>query len=228
MKKCVLIYSGGLDSTTILAKAKSESYEVYALSFNYGQRHIYELECAKKIAKSYGVNHKIFDINLDFLTVSSLTNKDIEVPKYQNISEVPTNITSTYVPARNMIFLSIALSYAENVGALDIFYGANKQDVHNYPDCSIEFLQSFEKMANIGTKMGIDGLKFKILAPLINFHKDEIIKLGTSLGVDYSKTISCYSPSPEGYACGECLSCNVRLENFKKLGIKDPAKYLER
>jgi len=227
MKKCVIIFSGGLDSTTIVALAKSQNYDVHALTFDYGQRHRIEIQNAKKIAQLYDIPHKIFNIDLASLGGSALTDAKIDVPKYNNIDEIPDVITSTYVPARNIIFLSIALSYAETIGASDIFYGANKQDLHNYPDCTKEFLISFVKMANIGTKTGSEGNNFQILAPLIDMNKHEIIKLGMSLGVNYANTISCYDPSPEGHSCGKCLSCQVRLENFRKLGIKDPAIYNE-
>jgi 7-cyano-7-deazaguanine synthase len=225
MKKCVIIFSGGLDSTTIVALAKSQNYDVHALTFDYGQRHRIEIQNAKKIAQLYDIPHKIFNIDLASLGGSALTDAKIDVPKYNNIKEIPDVITSTYVPARNIIFLSIALSYAETTRASAIFYGANKHDVHNYPDCTKEFFDSFVKMAKLGTKAGVEGSGIEILAPLIDMYKHEIIKLGMSLGVDYANTISCYDPSPDGHACGKCLSCQVRQENFRKLGIKDPAIY---
>jgi len=225
-KKAVLLMSGGLDSTTVLAIAKAQGYEVYALSFDYGQRHSVELDCVKKIiAKSTVKEHKIVKIDLRAFGGSALT-ADIDVPKNDQLDEGSTQIPVTYVPARNTIFLSFALGYAEVVGAYDIFLGVNAIDYSNYPDCRPEFIEQFEKLANLATAVGVQGKgMIKIHAPLIQMSKADIIKTGLELGVDYSLTNSCYDPSPKGESCGRCDACHLRLAGFQQNGIKDPVPY---
>ena len=223
-KKAVLLMSGGLDSTTVLEIVKSQGYEVYALSFRYGQRHSVELDAVAKILKRSPVKeHKLVDIDLRAFGGSALT-ADIEVPKQINFSP-SEEIPITYVPARNTIFLSFALGYAEVVGAFDIFLGVNAVDYSNYPDCRPEFIEAFEKLANLATAAGVRGQKVAIHTPLIKMTKAEIIKTGLGLGVDYSLTNSCYDPSPIGEACGKCDACHLRLNGFKQNGIRDPAPY---
>ncbi|MCE3232074.1 MAG: queC [Rickettsiaceae bacterium] len=222
MKKAVLLLSGGLDSTTTLALAKSGGYEVYALSFKYGQRHSIELEAAKKVADALKVKeHKIAELDLRLFGGSALTD-NIEVPKDRDLES--TGIPITYVPARNTIFLSYALAYAEVIGAFDIFIGANAVDYSGYPDCRPEYLQAFENMANLACAATVEGKgKFTIHAPLITLTKAEIIQKGLSLGVDYSLTLSCYDPSPKGKPCGKCDSCQLRNKGFAQNGMCDPA-----
>lgn len=223
-KKAVILFSGGVDSTTVLALVKSQNYECYTLSFNYGQRHISELKAAADIAQKYEVkDHKIIHIGIDALGGSALTDKNIPVPDY--IADNP-QIPITYVPARNTIFLSIALGFAETVGAWDIFYGANALDYSGYPDCRSEYLQAFEQMATLATKASVtENKKFKIHTPLINLKKSEIIQWGHSLQVDYSQTISCYSANEQGQACGRCDSCTFRINGFKEANLNDPTPY---
>ena len=224
-KKAVILLSGGLDSTTALAIARAEGFEPYTISFRYGQRHDIELEAAKKVSQRFGAKgHTVIDINLRQLGGSALTS-DIDVPKGRNAEEMAGNIPVTYVPARNTIFLSIALGWAEVLGASDIFIGVNALDYSGYPDCRPEFIDAFEKMANLGTKAGVEGKGFRIHTPLIRMTKGEIIKKGMELGVDYSLTHSCYDPTPEGLACGECDSCLLRKKGFADAGIKDPLRY---
>ncbi len=229
MKKAIVLLSGGLDSTTVLAIAKNAGFETYALSFAYGQRHKIELESANKIAKEFGAKeHKIAKIDLRIFGHSALTD-EIEVPKDQEIS-AHNVIPITYVPARNTIFLSYALAYAETVGAFDIFIGVNAVDYSGYPDCRPEFIATFEKLADLATAAGVENQgRFKIQAPLMIMSKKEIIEKGISLGVDYSKTHSCYDPiikNGENYACGHCDSCKLRLDGFKAARTLDPIKYL--
>lgn len=225
-KKAVVLLSGGLDSTTVLAIAKSEGYQVYALSFSYGQRHNIELEKAKKIAAHFQVaDHAIISIDLRRIGGSALTS-DIEVPKERSLSEMEKNIPVTYVPARNTIFLSFALGWAETLGISDIFIGVNALDYSGYPDCRPEYIAAFEHLANLATSAGVENrLSFHIHTPLINLTKAEIIKQGLSLGVDYSLTHSCYDPSPEGKACGRCDSCLLRLKGFQETNVQDPISY---
>lgn len=228
MKKAIILLSGGLDSATITAIAKQQGFEIYALSFEYGQRHNIELDLAKKIAKNSGVKeHRIAKIDLRMFGHSALTD-EIAVPKNSDFStnEIPV----TYVPARNTIFLSYALAYAEVVGASDIFIGVNAVDFSGYPDCRKEFIDAYEKMANLATAISVSGdSHLKIHTPLINLSKKEIIAQGLKLGVDYSLTHSCYDPivkNSEIYACGKCDSCLLRLKGFKELGKTDPINYV--
>lgn len=223
LRKAVILFSGGLDSTTCLAIAKSQNFECYALSFNYGQKHCTELEAAKRLATKMSVkNHKIINIALGSLGGSALTDATIDVPDYSRDDAIP----STYVPARNTVFLSIALGWAEVLGATDIFIGANDVDYSGYPDCRPEYLAAFEKVANLATKAGIEGAKFKIHAPLLRLTKSEIIQLGSSLNVDYGMTASCYRLDWQGRACGECDSCMYRKKGFVEAGIADPTRYI--
>lgn len=217
---CILLLSGGLDSTTTLAVAKELGYDVYALSFDYGQRHRVELDAATKIAQCLGVKeHKVVTIDLRLFGKSALTD-DIDVPK-DSVDE--HEIPVTYVPARNTIFLSFALAYAETVGAFDIFIGANQVDYSGYPDCRPQFLKAFTDMANLATAATVDGKqRFQIHAPLIDMTKADIIKTGIELGVDYGLTTSCYDPDADGKPCGHCDSCRYRQKGFAACGIHDP------
>ncbi|SPE20832.1 Queuosine biosynthesis protein queC [Candidatus Sulfotelmatomonas gaucii] len=223
VKKAVVLLSGGLDSATVLAVAKSEGYELYALSFSYGQRHAWELEAAKRVAASIGVaEHRIAAIDLRAFGGSALT-ADIAVPKGRATEEMSRGIPITYVPARNTIFLAFALAWAEVSGANDIFLGVNALDYSGYPDCRPEFIVAFEKMANLATKAGVEGRQsLKIHTPLIALSKAEIIRMGLGLGVDYGFTSSCYDPSPVGVPCGQCDSCLLRQKGFEENGIDDP------
>jgi 7-cyano-7-deazaguanine synthase len=224
--KAVVLLSGGIDSATTLAIAKDRGFDVYALSFRYGQRHVVELEAAKRVALSNKVaEHLIIDIDLRRIGGSALT-ADIAVPKSRNVEQMGENIPVTYVPARNTIFLSYALAWAEVIGADDIFIGVNALDYSGYPDCRPEYIAAYEQMANLATKVGVEsGKKLKINAPLIQMSKSQIIRKGIELGVDYSLTHSCYDPLPSGEACGECDSCLLRLKGFNDAGVKDPVKY---
>jgi 7-cyano-7-deazaguanine synthase len=223
LKRAVVLLSGGLDSATVLAVAKSEGFELYALSFSYGQRHAWELEAAKRVAASIGVaEHRIAAIDLRAFGGSALT-ADIAVPKGRATQEMSSGIPITYVPARNTIFLAFAVAWAEVVGASDIFLGVNALDYSGYPDCRPEFIVAFQKMANLATKAGVEGrLSLKIHTPLIALTKAEIIRLGGELGVDYGLTSSCYDPSPVGAPCGQCDSCLLRQKGFRENGIEDP------
>lgn len=221
-KKAVVLYSAGLDSTTCLAMARDQGFEPYAISFDYGQRHRHELAVAKANAKRLGaVEHLVVAFDLRTMGGSALT-ADIEVPKEGVGSDIPV----TYVPARNTIFLSFALGWAEVLGAFDIFIGVNALDYSGYPDCRPAFIESFERTANLATKAGVEGTgKFRIHAPLINMSKADIIRAGTALGVDYALTHSCYDPTPEGFSCGSCDSCRLRLKGFSEAGLVDPLRY---
>ena len=220
-KKAVILYSGGLDSTTCLAIAKAEGYEPYALSFSYGQRHRHELEVAERNARPLGaVDHLVVEFDLRKMGGSALTS-DIAVPKDGVGEEIPV----TYVPARNTIFLSFALGWAETLGAFDVFIGVNALDYSGYPDCRPEFIAAYEAMANLATKAGVEGKRLKIHTPLISLTKAEIIKKGLSLGVDYGLTHSCYDPAEDGAACGLCDSCRLRLKGFAEAGVADPVRY---
>jgi 7-cyano-7-deazaguanine synthase len=224
IKKAVILLSGGLDSATTLAYAVSKGYECHALSFDYGQRHKFELKAARKIAKALGaVGHKIIRVELEKFGGSALT-AAIPVPKSRSHKEIGRGIPVTYVPARNTVFLSLALACAESVGASDIFIGVNALDYSGYPDCRPEFIRAFQRAANLGTKAGVEGGRFKIHTPLIKMTKAEIIRLGRRLGVDYSLTLSCYDPAPDGTPCGRCDSCLLRAKGFKEAdqGGKSP------
>jgi 7-cyano-7-deazaguanine synthase len=222
--KAVILYSGGLDSTTCLAVAKKEGFTPYAISFAYGQRHSLELEMARKNARPMGAaDHLVVDFDYRKVGGSALTS-DIAVPK----GGIGLDIPVTYVPARNTVFLSFALGWAESIGAFDIYIGVNVLDYSGYPDCRPEYIAAFEKMANLATKAAVEGKKFTIHTPLISLTKAEIIKLGISLGVDYSRTHSCYDPTPGGIACGLCDSCRLRLKGFIEAGVPDPICYATR
>jgi 7-cyano-7-deazaguanine synthase len=227
-KRAVVLLSGGLDSATVLAIARSAGYELYALSFSYGQRHIFELEAARRVAASIGVaSHRIAEIDLRVFGGSALTG-DIDVPKGRTVDEMAHGIPITYVPARNTIFLSFALAWAEVLGSSDIFIGVNALDYSGYPDCRPEFIEAFEKMANLATKAGVeDRQSLKIHTPLIALTKAQIVHKGIELGVDYSLTSSCYDPSPMGAPCGQCDSCLLRQKGFRENGLDDPLTYRE-
>ncbi len=225
MKRAVALLSGGLDSTTTLAIGIANGYEVYALSFDYGQRHKIEIDAARRVAKSLGAKeHRVAKIDMRIFGGSALTG-DIDVPKKRSKTEIGHGIPITYVPGRNTIFLSYALALAETIGSTDIFIGANAIDYSGYPDCRPEFIAAFETLANLGTKAGVEGAGFCIHTPLIKFSKAEIIRKALELGVDLSLTHSCYDPSPEGLACGECDSCLLRLKGFREAGVEDPIHY---
>lgn len=222
MKKSVVLLSGGLDSATCLALAKSQGFLCFALSIDYGQRHIHELEAARTIAKNMGViDHQVVSLNMAPFCDSALTDMSKAIPRYQASSDIPI----TYVPARNTIFLSIALGLAESVGAYDIFIGANAVDYSGYPDCRPEFIDGFQTLANLATKAGVQGQRFAIQAPLLHLSKSDIIKTGTALGVDYRTTVSCYQLNDRGAACGHCDSCMLRKQGFVEAGIEDPTYY---
>jgi 7-cyano-7-deazaguanine synthase len=225
-RKAVVLLSGGLDSTTTLAIARSEGYEVYALTFRYGQRHEVEIEAAQRIAALYDVTqHVIAEIDLRAFGGSALTD-DIAVPKNRELKEMSDGIPVTYVPARNTIFLSFALAWAEVLGASNIYIGVNALDFSGYPDCRPEYIEAFQRMADLATKAGVEGRQqLKIHTPLISLTKAEIVKKGIGLGVDYSQTITCYDPTDEGAACGECDACLLRLKGFAENNLFDPAKY---
>ncbi len=226
VKKAVVLSSGGLDSTTAMAIAKFEGFEIYSLSFSYGQRHVVELEAAQKVANALGVTeHLVINMDLNKIGGSSLTD-DIDVPKKRDEQAMTREIPVTYVPARNTIFLSFALAWAEVLESSDIFIGVNAVDYSGYPDCRPEYIDAFERMANLATKAGVEGItKIRIRTPLIHLTKAQIIQKGMELGVDYALTHSCYDPSPQGLACGECDSCFLRKKGFKEAGVKDPTKY---
>jgi len=224
MKRAVVLLSGGLDSTTCLAIAREQGFDLFALTVNYGQRHIFELQSAKNVALSLDVQkHSVLDIDLAQFGGSALTD-DIEVPKDRVKSEI-SDIPATYVPARNTVLLSVALARAETLESFDIFIGVNALDYSGYPDCRPEYIESFERTANLATKASVTGKNFHIHTPLINMTKAEIIKSGTKLGVDYGLTFSCYDPQETGYPCGHCDACILRLKGFKEAGIPDPLKY---
>ncbi len=220
-KRAVVLVSGGLDSTTVLAMAREQGFACYTLSFDYGQRHRAELAAAERVSAALGdVEHKVVNLNLDSIGGSALTDLDIAVPE-----EATEGIPITYVPARNTVFLSIALGWAEVLDASDIFIGVNAVDYSGYPDCRPEYIESFEAMANLATKAGVEGRKLTIHTPLMDMGKDDIIRAGIKLGVDYSQTVSCYQATPEGLACGKCDSCRLRREGFEAAGVPDPTRY---
>ena len=226
-EKAVVLSSGGLDSTTVIAIARSEGFEIYSLSFDYGQRHVHELKAAKKIAERFQVaKHLVIGIDLHAIGGSALTD-NLDVPKSRNLKTMSSEIPITYVPARNTIFLSYALAWAEVLKSANIFIGVNAVDFSGYPDCRPEFIASFEHMANLATKIGVEGkTRVRIRTPLLHLNKAQIIIKGTELGVDYAITHSCYDPSPEGLACGQCDSCLLRQKGFIEAGIPDPTQYI--
>jgi 7-cyano-7-deazaguanine synthase len=225
-RKAVVLVSGGLDSATTLAVAKSEGYDLYAISFDYGQRHRFELEAARNVCAANDVRrHIVVPLDLRAFGGSALTD-DIAVPKDRSDDELGAGIPITYVPARNTIFLSLALGWAEVLGAFDLFIGVNAVDYSGYPDCRPEFLAAFEKLAHLATKAGVEGTgRWTIHAPLLELSKGDIIRTGLRLGVDYSLTHSCYDPDPRGLACGRCDSCRLRLKGFAEAGLSDPIGY---
>ncbi len=224
VRRAVVLVSGGLDSATVLAIARAEGYACYALSVEYGQRHRSELEAARKVASSQGAQeHRVVRVDLGGIGGSALTDPAIPVPE-----EEGTGIPVTYVPARNTIMLSIALGWAEVLGAQDIFVGVNAVDYSGYPDCRPEFIRAFEQLANVATKAGIEGRAFSIHAPLMYMNKAEIIARGTALGVDYAQTISCYQADEAGRACGRCDSCRLRAAGFAAAGLPDPTRYVKK
>ncbi|WP_185067192.1 7-cyano-7-deazaguanine synthase QueC [Pseudomonas brassicacearum] len=220
-KRAVILLSGGLDSATVVAMARAEGYRCYTMSFDYGQRHRVELQAAERVARDLGVvEHKVIGLNLNGIGGSALTDSSIDVP------EAPSEgIPVTYVPARNTVFLSLALGWAEVLGARDIFIGVNAVDYSGYPDCRPEFVEAFERMANLATKAGVEGQGFRIQAPLQNLSKADIIKAGVKLGVNYGLTVSCYQADDQGRACGKCDSCRLRAEGFTVAGVSDPTPY---
>ena len=227
MKRAVVLLSGGLDSATTLALCRQDGFEPCALSFDYGQRHHIELLSARRVAASLGVHeHRIAQIDLRIFGGSALTD---EIPVPKNLDEGRTGeIPIMYVPARNTIFLSYALAWCEVLGASDIFIGANAVDYSGYPDCRPTFISAFEQLANVATKVGVEGRRFHIHAPLLEMSKRQIIEKGTELGVDFSLTHSCYDPTADSLACGECDSCRIRLEGFRAAGVPDPIAYAKR
>lgn len=220
-KKAVILLSGGLDSATVVAMAKADGYACYSMSFDYGQRHRAELQAAERVAQHLGVvEHKVIGMNLNGIGGSALTDSRIAVPE-----ELGEGIPVTYVPARNTLFLSLALGWAEVLGARDIFIGVNAVDYSGYPDCRPEFVEAFERLANLATKAGVEGRGFSIHAPLQDLSKGEIIQAGERLGVDYSMTVSCYQADEDGRACGKCDSCRLRAAGFSEAGVPDPTRY---
>ena len=228
-RKAVILVSGGLDSATVLAIAREQGYQCYALTFDYGQRHRIELESSKRVvaAEKSVAAHRIVNLDVGWMGGSALTDEHLSVPQsgIDTDSSSEENIPLTYVPARNTIFLSIALGWAEVMGAQDIFIGANAVDYSGYPDCRPAFIEAFEKLANLATREGVQGNAFHIHAPLIDLSKAKIIKQGMLLGVDYSLTVSCYDPDENGFACGKCDACYLRTQGFSEAGIEDPANY---
>lgn len=224
MKKAVILLSGGLDSATVLAMARAQGYACHALSLAYGQRHSVELQAAQRVARALGVvEHKVIPISLDAFGGSALTDTQIAVPEAAS-----EGIPVTYVPARNTIFLSLALGWSEVLGARDLFLGVNAVDYSGYPDCRPEFIEAFERLANLATKAGVEGERFSVHAPLIDLSKAEIIRQGVALGVDYALTVSCYQADQSGVACGVCDSCRLRAQGFEDAGMPDPTPYRQK
>ena len=223
VRRGVVLLSGGLDSATVMAIARSEGYELYAISVAYGQRHMAEIEASADVARSLGARrHQVMHVNLNDVGGSALTDTSIDVP------ETPSEgIPITYVPARNTLFLSLALGWAEVVGATDIFIGVNAVDYSGYPDCRPEFVAAFERLANVATRVGIEGGGIRIHTPLIDLSKADIVRIGTQLGVDYAQTVSCYQADDQGRACGRCDSCRLRRAGFESAGISDPTRYYQ-
>jgi 7-cyano-7-deazaguanine synthase len=226
MPPAIVLLSGGLDSATTLALARAEGFDPYALSFRYGQRHAVELEAARRVAGALGVRRHVI-LNLDFGGIggSALTDEALEVPKDRSSDQMQAGIPITYVPARNTIFLSYALAWAEILGCSDIFLGVNVLDYSGYPDCRPEFVEAFERLASLATRAGVEGGKLRVHTPLIRMTKAQIIRRGLELGVDYGLTHSCYDPDPDGAACGRCDSCQLRLKGFAEAGVADPVRY---
>jgi 7-cyano-7-deazaguanine synthase len=225
MKQAVVLLSGGLDSATVLAIARREGYECAALTLRYGQRHAIEVEAARRVAARLGAaRHRIVDLDLRAFGGSALT-ADMPVPKDRNVDALPNEVPITYVPARNTVFLSLALAWAETLGAADLFIGVNALDYSGYPDCRPEFIRAFEQLARLATRAGVEGRPPTVHAPLIDRTKAQIIRSGLELGVDYGLTISCYDPSSDGDACGRCDACLLRLKGFREAGATDPARY---
>lgn len=223
MKKAVILLSGGLDSATCLAIAKYEGYECYTISFDYGQKQISELAASKKIAEQFGAKHTVADLRcLKSIAKSALTRENIDIPDYDGLGEIPI----TYVPARNTIFLSVALSLAESIEAECIFIGASSIDYSGYPDCRPEYFEQYQKVIDLATKVGVEGKSIQIKTPLAKLTKAQTIEKGAQLGVDYSQTISCYRANSKGQACGTCDSCHLRKKGFEEAGISDPTNYI--
>jgi 7-cyano-7-deazaguanine synthase len=221
LRKAVILVSGGLDSTTVLALARRDGFHCHTLSFDYGQRHRAELAAAERVSAAYGdIEHKVVTLNLDSIGGSALTDEAIAVPE-----EASEGIPVTYVPARNTVFLSIALGWAEVLGAQDIFIGVNAVDYSGYPDCRPAFIDAFTQLANVATRVGVEGGQYTIHTPLMQLGKDDIVRLGATLGVDYSLTVSCYQATDEGLACGRCDACRLRREGFERAGVEDVTRY---
>jgi len=221
LPKAVVLLSGGLDSATTLAMARRDGYSCHALTFDYGQRHRVELEAARRVAKQLGAaDHRVVPLDLSWIGGSALTDRSIAVPTTPS-----EGIPVTYVPARNTVFLAIALGWAEVLGACEIYIGVNALDYSGYPDCRPEYIEAFQRLANVATRAGVEGQRISLHAPLIHFGKSQIIQAGTELGVDYALTVSCYDPGPAGEACGRCDSCRLRREGFAKAGVADPTRY---
>jgi 7-cyano-7-deazaguanine synthase len=220
-KKAVVLLSGGLDSATVLAMTREQGYEVYALSVSYGQQHVAELEAAAKLARTFAATeHRVIHVNLELIGGSALTDRRMAVP----VTPQP-GIPTTYVPARNTLFLSLALGWAEVIGACDLFIGVNAVDYSGYPDCRPAFIEAFERLAGVATKAGIEGRPFRIHTPLIDLSKADIIRRGLDLGVDFSMAVSCYQADADGFACGLCDSCRLRRQGFAEAGVPDPTRY---
>jgi 7-cyano-7-deazaguanine synthase len=227
-RTAVVLLSGGLDSTTCLGLALSQGFEAVCLSIAYGQRHAIELERAKVVAKAHGVtDHRVVTLDLRAIGGSALTD-ELAVPKHDSVTELGEGIPPTYVPARNTVFLGLALGLAEVVGATDLFIGVNAVDYSGYPDCRPEFIRAFEQLAQLATKAGVEGARFRVHAPLSGMNKAQIIRAGLAAGVDFALTHSCYDPSPEGLACGRCDSCLLRKKGFDEAGVPDPTRYVPR
>jgi 7-cyano-7-deazaguanine synthase len=223
----VVLLSGGMDSATVAAIARADGFAVHALSFRYGQRHAVELDAARRVAAAVGaVRHEIVTIDLRAFGGSALTD-DLEVPRDRPLDEIGGKVPVTYVPARNTIFLSFALAWAETLGAVDLFIGANALDYSGYPDCRPEYIEAFERLANLATRAGTEGRRFRVHAPLLALNKRQIVERGLALGVDFAHTITCYDPTPDGAACGRCDACRLRLKGFREAGLTDSAPYVE-